>query len=45
MISEIKIDDSFQIENFLINGFSRPYRIDQSSSGDGIMLYVREDIP
>ena len=45
MISETKIDDSFPIANFLIDGFSQPYRIDRNSSGGGIMLYVREDIP
>ena len=45
MISETKIDDSFPIANFLIDGFSQPYRIDRKSSGGGIMLYVREDIP
>ena len=45
MISETKIGDSFPIENFLIDGFSQPYRIDRNSSGGGIMLYVREDIP
>ena len=44
-ISETKIDDSFPIANFLIDGFSQPYRIDRNSSGGGIMLYVREDIP
>ena len=45
MISETKIDDSFPIANFLIDGFSQPYRIDRNSFGGGIMLYVREDIP
>ena len=45
MISETKIDDSFPMANFLIDGFSQPYRIDRNSSGGGIMLYVREDIP
>ena len=45
MISETKIDDSFPIANFLIDGFGQPYRIDRNSSGGGIMLYVREDIP
>ena len=44
MTSETKIDDSFPIANFLIDGFSQPYRIDRNSSGGGIMLYVREDI-
>ena len=45
MISETNIDDSFPIANFLIDGFSHPYRIDRNSSGSGIMLYVREDTP
>ena len=45
MISEIKIDDSFPIANLLIDSFSQPYRIDRNSSGGGIMLYLREDIP
>ena len=45
MISETKIDDSFPIAHFLIDGFSQLYRIDRNSSGGGIMLYVREDIP
>ena len=49
MISETKIDDSFPIANFLIDGFSQPYRIDRNSSGGRIILYVRlyvtEDIP
>ena len=45
MISETKIDDSFPISNFLIDGFSQPYRIDRNFSGGGITLYVQEDIP
>ena len=43
MFSETKIDDSFPIANFLLNG--QPYRIDRNSSGGGIILYVKEDIP
>ena len=45
MISETKIDDSFPMANFLIDGFSQPYGIDRNSSGVWIMLYVRKDIP
>ena len=45
VISETKIDDSYSIANFLIDGFSQPYKIDRNSSNGGIMLYVREDIP
>ena len=45
MISETKIDDSFPLGNFLIGGFSKPYRLDRDSLDVGILLYVREDIP
>ena len=45
MVSETKIDDSFPVGSFVIDGFSTPYRLDHDSNGGGIMLYVREDIP
>ena len=44
-VSETKIDDSFPNGNFLIDGFSTPYRLDRNSNGGGLMLFVREDIP
>ena len=44
-VSETKIDDSFLNGNFLIDGFSMPYRLDRNSNGSGLMLFVREDIP
>ena len=45
IVSEIKIDDSFTIGNFLIHGFSPPYRLHCDLKGGGIMLYIREAIP
>ena len=45
MITETKIDDSFPIGNFLIGGFSKPYKLDCDSLVGGVLLYVREDIP
>ena len=45
LISEIKIDDSFPNGNFLIDGFSMPYRLDRNSNDGRLMLFVREDIP
>ena len=44
MVSETKTDDSFPVANFVIDGFSAPYRLDHDSDGGAIMLYVREDI-
>ena len=44
LISETKIDESFPSAQFLLDGFSRPYRLDRSANGGGILLYVRNDI-
>ena len=44
MLSESKLDDSFQLNHFLIDGFHAPFRFDRDKNGGGI-LYVREDIP
>ena len=45
MISKTKIHESFPEKNFLIQGFSTPYRLDRDSKIGEIMLYVRADIP
>ena len=44
MVSKTKIDNSFPVGNFVIDGFSTPYRLDRDSNGGGTMLYVREAI-
>ena len=45
MISETKLDESFPINQFMINGFSAPFRLDRNDKGGGIILYITEDIP
>ena len=45
MISETKLDDSFLSAQFLLNGFSKPYRLDRCLNGSGILLYILDDIP
>ena len=42
MISETNIDESFPVGNFLLPGFSVPYR--SGSKGTGILLHVWKDI-
>ena len=37
MISETKIDDSFPVGQFLIEGFWTPHRLDRNSKGGGIL--------
>ena len=44
-ISETKIGDTLSESQFLIEGFSTPYRLDRTAKGGGILLYIRRDIP
>ena len=45
LILETKIDESFPDGQFIIDGFSLPYRLDCNCHGGGLMLFVRKDIP
>ena len=44
MISETKIDESFPHSQFMIDGFSIPYRCDRNAHGGGILVYFRNNI-
>ena len=45
MISETKLDESFPTQEFEIEGFSTPFRLDRNCHGGGILLYFRKDLP
>ena len=45
VIQETKLDPSFPDEQFVINGYTQPYRLDRNRNGGGVIIYVREDIP
>ena len=45
LISETKIDASFPLNQFILKGYSTPFRADRNSQGGGLIMYVREDIP
>ena len=45
MISETKVNDSFQDDQFFLDDFGTPFRLDQSRNGVGNMLFNRYDIP
>ena len=45
LLSETKLHDSFPTAQFSLNAFCKPNRLDRSSNGGGILLYVRDDIP
>ena len=44
IITETKLDNTFPVSQFHIDGYSKPYRLDRSRNG-WIIIYVREDIP
>ena len=45
LVSETKIDDTFPLAQFCVEGYSTPYRLDGTRKGGGLLLYVRGDIP
>ena len=45
MITEIKLDESFQIGQFFISGFSISLRLNRDRIGSGILLNNGGDIP
>ena len=45
VITETKIDASFPNTQFLIDGFSTPYRLDRNINGGGILIFVSDSIP
>ena len=45
MISETKVNNSFADDQFFIDSFGTPFRLNQNRNGGGIMLFVRNDIP
>ena len=36
---------TFPTAQFSVNGFSERYRLDRNRKGEGVMVYIREDIP
>ena len=42
VIIETKLDETFEITQFCIEGFNEPYRLDRNRYGGGILIYVRE---
>ena len=45
IITESKLDETFPVNQFIIEGFSPPFRADHSKYSGGVIIYVREDIP
>ena len=45
ILIESKLDESFPRNQFFINGYSPPYRLDRKSNGGGVLIYAINDIP
>ena len=39
------MDGTFLVNQFIIDGFSPPFRADRNKNGGGVIIYVRNDIP
>ena len=44
VITEPKLDDSFPTNQFLLEGYSIPYRNDVDKNSRGVMIFVRDDL-
>ena len=42
VLTETKIDESFPTDQFLIDGFSPPFRLDRDKNGGGVLMYFSE---
>ena len=45
VITETNTDSTFPLNQFAIQGYSKPYRFDRNRNGGDVFICVREDIP
>ena len=45
IITETKLDKSFPSGQFLLHGYSEPFRLDRNQFGEGFIVFIRENIP
>ena len=45
VITETKTNSDFPLNQFTIQGYSKPFRFDINRNGGGVYTYVLEDIP
>ena len=44
-IAETKIDETFPTNQFLLDNYKKPYRLDKSKLSGGLLVYVMQGIP
>ena len=45
VLTETKLESSFSSNQFILEGYSKPFRLDRNRNGGGLLVYLREDIP
>ena len=45
IVTESKLDSSFPVNQFSMDGYYPPFRADSTGNGGGVIIYVRNDIP
>ena len=45
LVSETKLDDTFPLNQFTIDGYSEPIRLDRNCHGGGLIFFTRDDLP
>ena len=45
VLTETKLDNTFPVAQFLVNGFSGPYKLDKNRNGRKDTIQIRQDIP
>ena len=45
LISETKLNDTFPLSQFVLEGFRPPCRLDRTGHSGGLILFIREGIP
>ena len=45
ILNETKLDDSFLLSQFLIEGFKEPFRVDRGRFGGDTLIYINKQIP
>ena len=45
VVTESKLDDTYPPDQFQIEGFSKPIRLDRNRNGGGLIIFVRDGLP
>ena len=45
LVTKTKLDSTFPTSQFVIDGYSEPYRFDRNRNGGGVLIYIRKDMP